>query len=149
MYCKDKIAGILILLAGALMAACTAQPAPEDPNSVNGMILRATMPDGETKTTLSEDYQVLWQTGDKVSVNGTLSNAVASADNGKKAVEFTIDGTLNAPYKVLYPGTTSSNVISLPATQNYVAGSFDPAAAASFGNARKSGDAYIASLTHF
>ena len=141
--------GVLILLSGALMAACTAQPAPEDPNSVNGMVLRATMPDGVSKTTLSGDYQVLWQTGDKVSVNGTLSNAVESADNGKKAVEFTIDGTLNAPYKVLYPGTTSSNVITLPATQNYVAGSFDPAAAASFGNARKSGDAFIASLTHF
>ena len=141
--------GVLILLSGALMAACTAQPAPEDPNSVNGMVLRATMPDGVTKTTLSEDYQVLWQTGDQVSVNGTLSNAVASADNGKKAVEFTIDGTLTAPYKVLYPGTTFSNVISLPATQNYVAGSFDPAAAASFGNARKSGDSYSASLTHF
>ncbi len=147
-YNEIKV-GILILLAGALMAACKAQPAPEDPNSVNGMVLRASMPDGVTRTTLSEDYQVFWQTGDKVSVNGTLSNAVESADNGKKAVEFTIDGTLDAPYKVLYPGTTISNVITLPATQNYVEGSFDPAAAASFGNARKSGDAYIASLTHF
>ncbi len=132
---------------------CAKNDGPAEPDvetgSVNGMVLRASMPDGVTRTTLSEDYQVLWQTGDKVSVNGSLSNAVTSTDNGKKAVKFTINGTLSAPYKVLYPGTTSANVISLPATQNYVAGSFDPAAAASFGNARKSGDAYIASLTHF
>ena len=140
-------------LAVAVVMGCAKNDGPAEPDvetgSVNGMVLRASMPDGVTRTTLSEDYQVLWQTGDKVSVNGTLSNAVESADNGKKAVEFTINGTLSAPYKVLYPGTSSANVIALPATQNYVAGSFDPAAAASFGNALKSGDSYSASLAHF
>lgn len=154
MYCKDKIAGILILLAGALMAACTSQPIPDnDPDSVNGMVLRATMPDGVSKTALASKennvYKVLWKAGDKISVNGTLSEAVAAADDGKVAVDFTVNGSLNAPYNVLYPGTTSPNVISLPSTQSYVEGSFDSAAAASYGSARKSGDTYVASLTHF
>ena len=152
-YNEIKV-GILILLAGALMAACTTQPlpAPENPDSVDGMVLRASIQ--ETKTALgpkeNDVYKVLWKKGDKISVNGTLSEAVTESDDGKSAVDFIVNGSLSAPYKVLYPGTTSSDVIiSLPATQNYVAGSFDPAAAASFGVATKSGDAYIASLTHF
>ena len=151
-YNEIKV-GILILLAGALMAACTAQPAPEDPSSVNGMVLRATMPDGVSKTALAPKennvYKVLWKEGDRISVNGTLSEAVAAEDDGEMAVDFTVNGSLSAPYNVLHPGTTSDNVISLPDTQNYVADSFDPAAAASFGVATKSGDAFVASLTHF
>ena len=151
----NKITGILILLAGCLIASCTALPAPETPadsNKVDGIVLRASLAEGVTKTALSfEDdvYKVLWKAGDKVSINGTMSEAVASSDDGKKAVDFTVNGSLSAPYKVLYPGTTSPDVISLPATQSYVEGSFDPAAAASFGNARQSGEHYIASLTHF
>ena len=152
--CK-KITGILILLAGWFIASCTALPAPETPadsNKVDGIILRASLAEGVTKTTLSfEDdvYKILWQTGDRVSINGNLSEAVADSDNGKKAVDFTVNGSLSAPYKVLYPGTNSANVIALPAKQNYVVNSFDPRAAASFGNARKNGNDYVASLTHF
>ena len=63
--------------------------------------------------------------------------------------EFTVNGELSAPYKVLYPGTTSPNVIALPATQNYVAGSFDPAAAACYGTAAKNGGKYGVTLHNF
>nr|MCR5018722.1 endonuclease/exonuclease/phosphatase family protein [Bacteroidales bacterium] len=94
--------------------------------------------------------EVLWKTGDKVSVNGVLSdNAVTAAQNGTKNVDFTISASMSAPYKVLYPGSSSENVITLPATQNYVADSFDGAAAASYGNAQKSGDKYSVKLTNF
>ena len=153
-------AGFLLALAGLVSAACT-RIAPADPQEENGtlpgivetIVLTAELPGPETRTALSEPdggvYKVLWQTGDQVSINGLLSSEVSSSDNGKKTVDFTVSGSLSAPYKVLYPGTNSANVIALPATQNYVAGSFDPDAAASFGNARKSGENYIASLTHF
>ncbi|MBR5703954.1 MAG: hypothetical protein IKX45_06880 [Bacteroidales bacterium] len=148
---SSKITGILILLTGWLLASCNAE-APGEPGTGDRFILRASLAEGVTKTTLSfEDdvYKVLWQTGDKVSVNGNLSEAVAASDNEKKAVDFTVNATVTEPYMVLYPGTSSTDVIALPATQNYVAGSFDPNAAASFGNAHKSGSDYIASLTHF
>lgn len=118
------------------------------------MILCASVSNQETKTMLGAPSdgvcEVLWKTGDKVSVNGTLSdNAVTAGENGAKNVDFTISASLSAPYKVLYPGTVSSDVISLPSTQNYVAGSFDGAAAASYGNAQKSGDKYNVKLTNF
>ena len=141
---------ILLAIAGWVFGACTSQPLPGsdpaeepvivEPETVDGMVLSATLSDGEaTKTTLNDlgdhKYETLWKTGDQISINGTKSEAVAAADNGKKAVDFTFNGSLSAPYNVLYPGTTSANAIALPATQNYVAGSFDGAAAASYGKA--------------
>lgn len=155
MYSNYIKSGILILLAGGLVASCTAVPNPED-DSFEGIIISASLDDEETRTSLAETgegaerrYEVRWKTGDKISVNGNLSNAVASADNNKKSVDFTVSGSISAPYKVLYPGTSSTDVITLPATQNYVANSFDGAAAASYGTAIKNGDKYTAKLTHF
>ena len=146
--------GLLTAMALGLTLSCAKNGLSEaDPNE-GTMILSASVSGQETKTMLGAPSdgvcEVLWKTGDKVSVNGTLSdNAVTAGENGTKNVDFTVSGSLSAPYKVLYPGTTSANVISLPSTQNYVAGSFDGAAAASYGNAKKSGDKYNVKLSNF
>ena len=150
-------------MAGLILLSCSQEPAlvnsepdqtlePEVTTPV--FVLSAALPGADTKTTLSADdgagnFDILWKEGDKVSVNGTLSAAVSAEDNGKKAVDFTVSGSFTAPYKVLYPGTTSENVISLPAVQNYVADSFDGAAAAAYGTAVQSGDVYSAHLSNF
>ena len=141
-------------MAGLLLLSCSQEPALVNPEPV--FVLSAALPgaDADTKTTLSADdgagnFDILWKEGDKVSVNGTLSAAVSAGDNGKKAVDFTVSGSFTAPYKVLYPGTTSENVISLPAVQNYVADSFDCAAAAAYGTAVQSGEVYSAHLSNF
>lgn len=144
-----------LAVAGWIIGACATQPLPSDESgAIDKMVLRADLPeDTESKTSLGivdGKYVVLWKTGDKISVNGLLSNEVASSDNGKKGVEFTINGSPTAPYNVLYPGTTSSNVIVLPETQNHVAGSFDGAAAASFGVAVEgAGGNFSVQLTPF
>lgn len=133
-----------------LLVSCV--KSDDTPESGEVFILSASGEDTEAKTALTLDGDVgtiVWKTGDKISVNGTLSNAVASGDNGKKVVDFTVSGSLSDPYQVLYPGTTDPDVISLPATQTYVANSFDGAAAAAYGNASKSGDKYSVSLTNF
>lgn len=142
---------VSVVLGLALGCAKTAPEA--ETGSVEGMVLSANVSDPETKTALgtpSENaYPVLWKTGDRISVNGTLSDPVPSGKDGQENVDFTVSGSLSAPYKVLYPGTASANVISLPATQNYVEDSFDAAAAACWGNAVKRGEKYSVSLTHF
>ena len=122
--------------------------------SVDRMVLSASVLQTDTKTALGAPnegvYEVLWQEGDRISVNGTMSdNAVTAKQSGQRNVDFTITSTLTAPYKVLYPNTTSPNVIILPATQNYYAGSFDPDAVAAYGNAAKSGSKYTAKLNNF
>ena len=149
--------GLIAAWAGCLLlASCEQKPEPVDPATPEDpvFVLSAGLSDAETKTTLgsTEDpntFDNLWKTGDKISVNGTLSNAVSEADNGKKLVDFTVSGSLSAPYKVLYPGTTSTNVISLPATQQYVPDSFDGAAAAAYGTAEKTGNQYSVQLKNF
>lgn len=150
----NKILWIVLPLVALVACSKTDSLEEELPSGpIDGMVLSATVDESETKTTLSgpsnNKYEVLWKTGDQISVNGTLSSAVASGDNGKKNVDFTVSGSLSAPFKVLYPGTSEERTISLPATQTYVAGSFDGAAAASYGNATKVGGKYSVKLNNF
>lgn len=146
--------GIIAAIACGLLSSCVESIHFEEVPQDEILVISASFSDQETKTMLGAPNngvcEVLWKTGDKVSVNGTLSdNTVTAGENGTKNVDFTISGSLSAPYKVLYPGTTSENVISLPAAQNYLADSFDGTAAASYGNAQKTGDIYSVKLTNF
>ena len=146
--------GTVLTIAGGILCACNSDPVPAQPEGV--FILSAVLPDAQTKTALGavgaagEEVEILWKKGDKISVNGILSDAVPAAKDGEQNVEFTVSGSPSAPYQVLYPGTTSANVISLPATQNYVENSFDGAAAVAYGNATQtSGGGYSVSLNNF
>lgn len=143
--------GMFLTLAGVFLCACSQEPVPEQPKDC--FILSASS-DEVTRTALSLDGteptgEIVWKTGDQISVNGLLSEAVSSSDNGKKQVDFTVNETPSAPFKVLYPGTTSENVIALPATQNYVANNFDPSFMAAYGSATKRGNKYGAQLKNF
>ncbi len=146
---------ILSLLFAAIAALCSTGCKPEvkeQPGDV--FVLTAGLDDATSKTMLTPGvgegvYEVHWKTGDKISVNGIVSSALASTYNDKKVAEFTFDGTPSAPFNVLYPGTTSSNVIALPATQSYVAGNIDGSAAAAYGVATKNGDNYGVNLKNF
>ncbi len=148
--------GLFLAIAGSLLClSCTEKPAQDHTtpgDTITKMVLSASLPNAETKTSLNHHdgvYDVVWKTGDKISVNGTLSNAVESGDNGEKTVDFTVEGNLTAPFKVLYPGTTSENVIVLPATQTYEPDDIDGSAAASYGAATFNGSTYNAKLTNF
>ena len=125
-----------------LGAACAKESAPqENPEPSGPFVLRADLPeDQEVLKTGLNGYEVIWNTGDKVSINGILSDAVASSGNGKRSVDFTFASTPSAPYNVLYPGTTSSDVVVFAATQNYVENSFDTGAAPSYGVATVNGN---------
>jgi len=145
---------ILSLLFAAIAALCSTGCKPEvkeQPGDV--FVLTAGLDDALSKTTLSGPvdgtYEVHWASGDKISVNGTLSGSAANIREDGRVADFTVSGSLSAPYNVLYPGTTSTNVIALPATQTYVAGSFDGAAAAAYGVATKNGDNYGVNLKNF
>lgn len=141
-------------LALGFILSCAKNAQVEEVPMDETLVISATLSTQETRTMLGTPgngvCEVLWKTGDKVSVNGILSdNAVTEGENGTKNVDFIIDAPVTAPHKVLYPGTSSENVISLPSTQYYVADSFDASAAASYGNAQKSGDKYSVQLSNF
>jgi len=155
---KKNIAYLFAAAGIVALSACSKESAevvtPAEEPAVEKMILSVSMPSDETRTFLGTPdgeglVDVLWKTGDRISVNGILSDALSSLDNGKKVVDFTVNGTPSAPYKVLYPGTSSENVIVLPSTQNYVANSFDPSAGVAYGNAASSAGSYGVSLQNF
>ena len=94
-----------------------------------------------TKTTMApngENYSVLWSADDAISVNGAASSAIEIAADNAKSATFTVSGVA-APCCAVYPAavasdfTATSAVVTLPATQNYAEGSFDPEAAVMLG----------------
>lgn len=143
----------LLAIIGGFSAACAVEPVPSQPEenpTATCLELCASLPDVQTKTSLGADpdYNVLWSEGDQISINGVSSNAVAEEDHGKTEVRFRVDG-VSAPYKVLYPATTSTNVITLPATQSYVANNYDAAAYAAYGTVEQVDGEYEATLNNF
>lgn len=143
----------LLAIIGGFSAACAVEPVPSQPEenpTATCLELCASLPDVQTKTSLGAepDFNVLWSEGDQISINGVSSNAVAEEDHGKTEVRFRVDG-VSAPYKVLYPATTSTNVITLPATQSYVANNYDAAAYAAYGTVEQVDGEYEATLKNF
>ena len=156
-----RIRYILAIAAAAAILSCSKNlvtgedsKVEEEPIPAETFILSASLPEDETRTALGTPdaegvVEVLWKSGDRISVNGILSDPLGSEDDGKKDVKFSVSGSPAAPYKVLYPGTNSTNVVTLPATQNYVANSIDPSAGVAYGNAVLSSGSYSVSLSNF
>lgn len=142
----------MFLAALAVMTiSCVKEEAPQTDDIVNPVEeieLQAVAPEDVTaaafgtKTVMIPDgddsYAVNWTETDAISVNGTSSSAIkVSEENAKNAV-FTVSG-VSAPLCTVYPAAVASEfgagtaVINLPATQKYVADSFDPSASVMLG----------------
>lgn len=105
----------------------------------------------ETKTALGEkdgnSWAVEWSAGDAILINGIASSSITIDAETPSSATFEFQGTLDYPYHALTPaalvkegsyisGTDADTVtVTLPATQTYVAGSYDPAAAVMLGYA--------------
>ena len=72
-----------------------------------------------------------WANGDQIAANGVASDPLEGIPADALSAEFTFPGVLNLPYNILYPASAYADAshVTLPATQAYVAGSYDPAAA--------------------
>lgn len=87
----------------------------------------------QTKTVLGAKdgsaYPVYWSPEDIITLNGTpATEFTPSADGTSAEAKFKL-ANLAAPFNFLYGGVSGmSDQISFPATQKYVADSFDPAA---------------------
>ena len=130
-------------ITGLLVLLVSCEKEQDVPEVVSGeetstVIFSASLP--ETKVCLGEKdgdtYPTLWQAGDVIRVNGYQSVALQENDgySGTSYAEFSISGSLSAPYYSAYPASAVSNyssgaaTVTIPTQQTYVAGQHDPAA---------------------
>ena len=123
------------ILLPCLLAACQK---PMDPEQVQepATVLEAGFYAG-SRTALG-GLTCTWSDGDAIAVNGKASTDIEILESGKKA-RFTLP-LIDAPYHAIYPVSAYNagsyapesgryGTVTVPETQSYVAGSFDPAAA--------------------
>lgn len=117
----------------ALASCSEANPdkAESEIPSDGGTVLTAVI-GTDTRTILGDkvgkEYPILWTAGDKINVNGE-SSSEAAIKEGFKQASFAFGKEMSAPYSAVYPASAykAEGVITIPSTQSYVAGSFDPA----------------------
>lgn len=130
----------IILLSAAILGifsivSCVKEA--QDPTELgNGStVISATV--ASTKTFLGakegSSWPNKWKDGDVLSVNGINSDNLSGFD-GQTSAEFHFASALMTPYCAAYPASAvgsysaGSATVTVPATQNYVADSYDPEA---------------------
>lgn len=114
-----------ILAAFCLMGAIACSNELEYQND-SRTVLTLELP-GTTKTVLGEAQDgvrpVLWCKGDKISVNGVVSDPLDVEGDVLKA-DFVLSGQVSAPYEIIYPAgmVKDAETVILPAGQKYAAG---------------------------
>ncbi len=115
-----------ILAAFCLMGAIACSNELEYQND-SRTVLTLELP-GTTKTVLGDAQDgvrpVLWCKGDKISVNGVASQALAIEENVPTA-SFVFEKELTAPYSIIYPASMVKDggaVITLPSQQKVASG---------------------------
>lgn len=114
-----------ILAAFCLMGAIACSNELEYQND-SRTVLTLELP-GTTKTVLGDAQDgvrpVLWCKGDKISVNGVVSNPLDVEGNVLKA-DFVLSGQVSAPYEIIYPAgmVKDAATVTLPARQKYAEG---------------------------
>ncbi len=115
-----------ILAAFCLMGAIACSNELEYQND-SCTVLTLELP-GTTKTVLGDAQDgvrpVLWCKGDKISVNGVASQALAIEENVPTA-SFVFEKELSAPYSIIYPASMVKDggaVITLPSQQKAASG---------------------------
>ena len=101
---------------------------------------------GEKEGTAWPNY---WKEGDQISVNGVTSDALGEEADGKATATFSFEGALETPYYAAYPASAltgyenGSATLTVPATQAYVEGSYDPAAFVMGGKSTNAGSVVL------
>ena len=127
--------------------ACTTD-ATEDLGVVVGGQTEIALSLEESRTQFGEKvdgvYPLYWSEGDKIAVNGVVSEALAASAEGKANALFTLNGNVAYPYNIVCPAADGVSAVAsgcqavvFPATQNYVAGNVDGKAIVMYGYAEE------------
>lgn len=124
---------ISIIALAAVSVGCAKELAsPEE--LTNEISVNLSVPaSAHTKTLLGakdgSTYPVYWSESDVITLNGTAATEFVPSEDGTSAAAKFKVASLVAPYDFLYCGVSgTSDQVSFPAVQNYVADGFDPTA---------------------
>ena len=93
---------------------------------------------GDSKTHIdgnveSDKYPVYWSEGDKISVNGIVSEEAQIQENNAASATFVINGTPGKPYRIAYPAVEEDNCVKFAAKQAHTDGTFADGVAVMYG----------------
>jgi len=132
-----KISLILSAAVVAVLFSCSKEIAPNE-NVIGGVregitIIEVSSP--ETKTCLGDPdsvgvRKVYWQNGDRIVVNGVVSDSLSGVSGQSTSASFTFQALLDHPYSLVSPASVykDQTTITLPSKQVLTEKSFDPAA---------------------
>ena len=114
----------MAVAAVAGVTACTTDVTEDLGVNLNGGPTTLTLSLDDTRTQLGEKadgtYPLTWAAGDAISVNGSVSNALAADEAGATTATFTFEnGFGSAPYFVAYPATSTNNQVVFAAEQTH------------------------------
>ena len=126
---KLFLASIIVMIA--LFGGCTNDLGNDNSGGHSGpSILTVNISAPKTKVALGDKdsagkYPVYWSEGDRISVNGVISEeaAISATNAGSAQFEFK-DAVLNYPYNLLYPASESDRV-AFAEVQHYTEGTFE------------------------
>ena len=112
----------------------------------------ASIPEVDSKTYLSTKdgsvWHTLWGNGDAININGVNSNALSTDDGyvGTNYARFTMASAVSSRFYYAYPASrvsawnsgSHSATITVPTTQSWVSGQYDPSAYIMVGNGTSS-----------
>ena len=110
----------IFCFAALVLAGCNREElTPSDKLSLEGKTV-ITLSTPETKTTMGEVSEgkrpVYWANGDKVAVNGVVSEPLAELPANSRSAEFIVNDVITPPFKAVYPETLwkDENTVTLP-----------------------------------
>ena len=113
---------VFLVLAAVSLVACTREELnPEEQHPVVKTVL--TVGTAQTKTTLGDaqdgQRQLYWANGDMINVNGVNSAELAGLTaNTATSADFSFVGSLETPYKALYPASIYKNATTVTLPHN-------------------------------
>ena len=126
---RSILLGIIAFAIG--LAGCTQEFDDQQLEGQSGTnILTVNISASQSKVALGEKdsagkYPVYWSEGDRISVNGHISEEAAISPSSAGSAQFEFkDALLNYPYSILYPAS-ESNIVSFADVQNFTKGSFE------------------------
>lgn len=124
------------------LASCTKEMNVSDPGTnpnENGFVPEEGMTIvsagiGSTKTTMNSTGDLFWSATDAIQINGVNSSSISINPENAARADFKLEANLKLPYCAGYPADKFSGynplvdtaMVTIPATQTYVAGTFDP-----------------------